>query len=78
MNIQTFLWGKYGGEKVNNNILKTLRIEKGETQIEIARLLGLKTASAYSKKESGKVPLSLEEVKILADHYGKTIEFFCS
>ena len=76
MNIQTFLWGKYGGEKVNNNILKTLRIEKGETQIEIARLLGLKTASAYSKKESGKVPLSLEEVKILADHYGKTIEFF--
>jgi len=78
MNIQTFLRGKYGGEKVNNNILKTLRIEKGETQIEIARLLGLKTASAYSKKESGKVPLSLEEVKILADHYGKTIEFFCS
>lgn len=62
---------------MNNNILKTLRIEKGETQIEIARLLGLKTASAYSKKESGKVPLSLEEVKILADHYGKTIEFFC-
>lgn len=63
---------------MNNNILKTLRIEKGETQIEIARLLGLKTASAYSKKERGKVPLSLEEVKILADHYGKTIEFFCS
>lgn len=37
---------------MNNNILKTLRIEKGETQIEIARLLGLKTASAYSKVKS--------------------------
>lgn len=63
---------------MNNNILKTLRTESGETQIEIAKLLGLKTASAYSKKESGKVPVSLEEVKILADHYGKPIEFFCS
>ena len=52
---------------MNNNILKTLRTESGETQIEIAKLLGLKTASAYSKKESGKVPVSLEEVKILAD-----------
>ena len=63
---------------MNNNILKTLRTESGETQIEIAKLLGLKTASAYSKKESGKVPVCLEEVKILAEHYGKPIEFFCS
>ena len=69
---------KNGGEKVKNNILKTLRTESGETQIEIAKLLGLKTASAYSKKESGKVPVSLEEVKILAEHYKKPIEFFCS
>lgn len=61
---------------MNNGILKTLRVEKGETQIEVARLLGLKTASAYSKKESEKVPLSLEEVKILADHYGKSMDFF--
>lgn len=61
---------------MNNNILKTLRTERGETQIEIARLLGLKTASAYSKKENGKVPVSLEEVKILASHYGKSAEYF--
>lgn len=63
---------------MSNGILKALRIEKGETQIEVARLLGLKTASAYSKKESGKVPLSLEEAKILAEHYDKTVEFFCT
>ncbi len=61
---------------MNNGILKTLRVERGKTQIEIARLLGLKTASAYSKKESGKVPLSLEEVKILSEYYGKTMVFF--
>lgn len=62
---------------MKNEILKTLRIEKGETQIEVAQLLGLKTASAYSKKENGTVPLSLEEAKILAEHYGKTVDFFC-
>ncbi len=63
---------------MKNNILKTLRTERGETQTEIAKLLGLRTASAYSKKENGKVPISLEEVKILAEHYKKPIEFFCS
>lgn len=63
---------------MQKNNLKALRTEKGETQIEVAKLLGLKTASAYSKKESGKVPISLEEAKILSNHYGKTMDFFCT
>lgn len=46
-----------------------MRKEKGETQIEVAKLLGLKTASAYNKKENGKVPITLEEAKILSAHY---------
>lgn len=62
---------------MNNNVLKDLRKEKGETQIEVAKLLGLKTASAYSKKENGKVPISLEEAKILAVHYNKSLDSFC-
>jgi transcriptional regulator with XRE-family HTH domain len=62
---------------LKNSRLKDLRKEKGETQIEIANLLGLKTASAYNKKENGKVPISLEEAKILAAHYNQPIDFFC-
>jgi transcriptional regulator with XRE-family HTH domain len=59
------------------NELKNLRMERGETQEQIAKLLGLKTASAYCKKEKGDVSLSIEEVKILAIHYDKPISFFC-
>jgi transcriptional regulator with XRE-family HTH domain len=57
--------------------LKNLRAEKGETQLQLAQLLGLKTASAYSKKETGRVPLTVKEVKILSVHYEKPISFFC-
>lgn len=63
---------------MDNYAIKSLRMKNGETQIEVARLLGLKTASAYSKKENGKVPFSLKEAKILAKHYGKSMDFFCS
>lgn len=67
------------GAKKNTTLsskLKHLRKESGETQIEIARLLGLKTASAYSKKENGSVPISLVEAKILAKHFNQPIEVF--
>lgn len=63
---------------MENNKLKNLRIANGETQVEVANLLGLKTASAYNKKENGKVPFSLTEAKILSVHYNKPIDFFCS
>ncbi len=56
--------------------LRELRKEYNETQTEVANLIGLKTASAYSKKENGKVPFSLEEAKVLAEHFNKPIEYF--
>ena len=56
--------------------LKELRKERDETQIEIAKLLGLKTASAYSKKENGRVPFSLEEAKLLSKYFNQPIEYF--
>lgn len=62
---------------MNDNYLKDLRKKNGETQIEIARLLGLKTASAYSKKENGKIPISLEEAKILSKHFNQPVDSFC-
>lgn len=58
-----------------NDVLRELRKKHGETQTDIAKLLGLKTASAYNKKENGKVPLSLEEAKILANHFKQSIEY---
>lgn len=75
--IQTFRTGKKRGGEIVANELRELRKEKGETQIELAQLLGLKTASAYCKKENGSVPFSLEEVKILSYHFNKPISFFC-
>lgn len=63
---------------MNNCSLKNLRKENGETQLEMAKVLGLKTASAYNKKENGKVPLSLEDAKALAKHFDKPLEFFCT
>ena len=62
---------------MNTRMLKNLRKEHGETQIEMAKLLGLKTASAYNKKENGNVPFSLKEAKILSDHYNQPIDSFC-
>lgn len=63
---------------MDTNRLKELRKERSETQIEMAKLLGLKTASAYSKKENKRVPLSLAEAKILSDHYNCPIDYFCT
>lgn len=57
--------------------LKKLRVERGETQMQLAQVLGLKTASAYCKKENGNVPLSLEEVKTFAKYYDRPVSFFC-
>lgn len=62
---------------MKNSILKDLRMKNGETQMEIAKLLGLKTASAYSKKENGKVPISLKEAKILSNHFNQSVDSFC-
>lgn len=61
---------------MTNVKLRELRKKHNETQIEIAKLLGLKTASAYSKKENGRVPFSLEEARILAEHFNQPIEYF--
>ena len=57
-----------------SEILQNLRKERNLTHKEMAKLLNLKTASAYCKKELGYVPFSLQEAKIIADFFGKKIE----
>ena len=54
--------------------LKQLRKEKNITCEELSRVLGLKTASAYSRKENGTVPFTLEEGKKIADFFNTTID----
>lgn len=54
--------------------LKKIRSENNLTHKEMANLIGLKTASAYYKKEIGSTPFSLTEAKIISDFFDKNIE----
>ena len=54
--------------------LRKIRQEKGIKAKEIAEKLGLKTEGAYYKKETGTVPFTLEEGKVVADILQMPIE----
>ena len=54
--------------------LRKLRREKNINAKDIAEKLGLKTEGAYYKKETGSVPFTLEEGKIVADILKMPIE----
>lgn len=47
--------------------LREIRQNKNIKASEMAKEIGLKTEGAYYKKESGRVPFTLEEGKIVAD-----------
>lgn len=47
--------------------LRKIRQEKNIKVKELSEKLGLKTEGAYYKKETGTVPFTLEEGKIVAD-----------
>lgn len=54
--------------------LKELRLEKGESQEEVAKLLSLSRTS-YCKYETGTYEPSIESLLILANHYRVTIDY---
>ena len=54
--------------------LRKIRQEKGIKAKEIADKLGLKTEGAYYKKETGNVPFTLEEGKVISEMIGLPIE----
>lgn len=56
------------------NRLRELRLLRGETQENLARVMGLKTAAAYSKKELGYNSTTIEQAQAIARHYGMSIE----
>lgn len=54
--------------------LRQIRKEQNKTGEELSKLLGLKTAGAYLKKENKQVPFLLEEGKKIADFFNMTID----
>jgi transcriptional regulator with XRE-family HTH domain len=54
--------------------LRKIRRAKNINVKEISDKLGLKTEGAYYKKETGSVPFTLEEGKIIADIFDMPIE----
>lgn len=48
-----------------SNLIKSLRVKKGFSQSDVARLMGL-ARPTYNRKEIGKVPFTIEEGKNLA------------
>ena len=57
-------------------MLSKLRILRKEQKIstnKMSEILGFKTASAYSKKESGNVPITLDEAIKISNFFGKSI-----
>ncbi|KQB77489.1 helix-turn-helix domain-containing protein [Clostridium butyricum] len=59
-----------------NEILKELRLENNKTQQEVAKVLGYKSKSGYSMLENGKVELTIQKAKILADFYNVDVKIF--
>ena len=54
--------------------LRTIRQNKNIKAREMAKKIGLKTEGAYYKKESGRVPFTLIEGKLVADMLNMSIE----
>lgn len=54
--------------------LREIRNKKNISALEMAKILGLKTAAAYYKKENGTINFSLEEARKIADHLKMPIE----
>lgn len=54
--------------------LKPLRLAAGQTQTEVARLLGV-SREAYSMYEAGKRQPGLEALDILAAHFGVSVDY---
>lgn len=62
-----------GGTDMDNRLAE-IRMERKETQRQIADVMGIKTIGGYCKKELGYTPVTLEQARAVALHWGMTIE----
>lgn len=53
--------------------LKSVRVYKGYTQEETAKILGV-TSATYNRKETGKISFKLEECKKLSEVFGVSLD----
>lgn len=54
--------------------LRDIRRRSGVTCEMMAKILGLKTRSGYSKKETGAIPFTLEEAQVISKYFSMPIE----
>lgn len=57
------------------SILKCERKKRRITQNDMAEKIGLKTGSAYSKKEKGNVPFTVLEALKVSEIIGENVEY---
>lgn len=54
--------------------LKKLRKQNKETLMDLSKLLGYESPNGYLYIENGRCKITLEQAKILADHYNVPVE----
>lgn len=62
--------------KLNLARLRRVRERKNFTQDDIAKALGFKSRSAYSKRENGKATLGADELAVISDLLGYDMTYF--
>lgn len=60
---------------INRDRLRGLRVEKGLTQVELAKLLNI-SEKTYVLKEKGRVPFKDYEITQLCEIFEKNVEYF--
>lgn len=62
--------------KLNLYRLQRIRKKKNYTQEEIAKALGFKSRSAYSKRENGLATIGADELATIAELFDYEMEYF--
>ncbi|WP_144640802.1 helix-turn-helix domain-containing protein [Bacillus cereus] len=60
--------------KLNTQKIKELRVSKGLTQYEVAKIIGYTSRNSYSQVETGKREPKLFKLSLLANLYNITID----
>ncbi len=55
-------------------ILKQLRKRNNETLMDLSKLLGYQSPNGYLYIETGRCKITLEQAKVLADHYNVPVD----
>lgn len=65
---------KNGGDGMNYSALRSLRVERNLSLLEMAECIGLQTAGGYLRIETGENKLKAEHLPILAKKFNVSLE----